>query len=149
MKTEGKKLPLLKRRIHEWWRTNMISIEEMEIMLDEIAVELPQEFYKELNGGIILLPEKKLHSEYKKNDMYILGEYYPNGNLGRYIVIYYGSFSEIYGHLTKDWLKEQLKKTLKHEFRHHLESLGGLRDLEIEDDQYIADYINSKAKRNK
>lgn len=37
----------------------MIEIEEFEKMLDEIADELPQEFYKELNGGILLLPRAK------------------------------------------------------------------------------------------
>ena len=34
--------------------------EEVGTMLDEIAAELPQEFYKDLNGSIILLPEVKL-----------------------------------------------------------------------------------------
>ena len=33
----------------------MIEIDEVEIMLNEIASEL-QELYKELNGGIVLLP---------------------------------------------------------------------------------------------
>ena len=127
----------------------MISIEEMEAMLDEIAVELPHEFYEDLNGGIILLPEIKLHTKNKKNDLYILGEYHRNGNLGRFIAIYYGSFSHVYGYLSKNQLKEQLKSTLKHEFRHHLESLAGERDLEIEDAQDIAEYINSKAGRSK
>ena len=122
----------------------MISIEEMEAMLDEIAGELPSEFYKDLNGGIILLPEEKLHSQSQQNDLFIMGEYYHGGNLGRYIVIYYGSFLRIYGQLNRDQLKEQLKHTLKHEFRHHLESLGGERDLEIVDAQDIAKYLNGK-----
>jgi predicted Zn-dependent protease with MMP-like domain len=122
----------------------MISMDEMEAMLDEIAEELPNDFYKDLNGGIILLPEIKLHANSKENDLYILGEYHHNGNLGRFITIYYGSFSHVYGHLSKDQLKEQLKSTLKHEFRHHLESMGGERDLEIKDEQNIAEYMNSK-----
>lgn len=135
--------------MHEWWYTNLITIDEMEAMLDEIAEELPHEFYKDLNGGIILLPEIKLHTESKGNDLYILGEYHRGGNLGSFIAIYYGSFTHVHGNLSKDQLKEELKSTLKHEFRHHLESLAGVRDLEIEDVQDIAEYINRKNKRGK
>lgn len=124
----------------------MISLEEMEVMLDEIAVEFPQELFTELNGGIILLPETKLNTVGRKNDLYILGEYHRGGGMGRYITINYGSFSHVYGHLGKEHLKEQLIHTLKHEFTHHLESLAGERGLEIEDAQYIADYLNHKDK---
>ena len=127
----------------------MISIEEMEEMLDEIAVEIPQDFYKDLNGGIILLPETRLHAESKENDLYILGEYHRDGNLGRFIAIYYGSFSHVYGYLSKDQLKEKLISTIKHEFRHHLESLAGERELEIKDELDIAEYKNSNHHANK
>ena len=123
----------------------MVSLEEMEVMLDEIATELPRDIYKELNGGIMLLPEEKLNSNAKKNDLYILGEYHRSGILGRYITIYYGSFSKVYGHLGREALKDKLMHTLKHEFIHHLESLAGERDLEIKDAEYIADYL----KRNR
>lgn len=118
----------------------MISIEEMEVMLNELAAEFPQDFFKELNGGIILMPEKKLHDENLANDLYVLGTYHRGGNLGRYIAIYYGSFSKIYGNLSKEKLKKKLRSTLKHEFLHHLEFLAGERDLEIEDEQNIANY---------
>ena len=137
------------RLIYERWHVNMISIDEMETMLDEIAEELPIDFFNNLNGGIILLPEIKLHTKSEGNDLYILGEYHRDGNLGRFITIYYGSFSHVHGYLSKDQLKEQLKSTLKHEFRHHLESLAGVRDLEIEDVQDIVEYINRKNKRGK
>jgi hypothetical protein len=52
------------------------------------------------------------------------------GELGRYIAIYYGSFLRVYGHLGREELKDELKKTLKHEFLHHLEAMAGARDLE-------------------
>jgi len=39
-------------------------------------------------------------------------------------------------------MKEKLKSTLKHEFRHHLESLAGAKDLEVIDAIHIADYMN-------
>ena len=119
----------------------MISIDEMEKMLDELASELPEEFYKELNGGIILLPETKFHNNKNADDLYILGEYHQEVSLGRYICIYYGSFLKVYGYLSKDKIRPQLRKVLRHEFRHHLESLAGERLLEIEDEQYILDYL--------
>jgi len=122
----------------------MISIEKVESMLDEIAEELPKEFFKDLNGGILLLPEVKMHSKSLNNDLYILGEYNRNIQLGRYIVIYYGSFSKVFGHLDKDKLKEQLKSTLRHEFRHHIESLAGERGLEIKDEQDLFRYLKKQ-----
>lgn len=119
----------------------MISIEEMEQMLDEIAEGFPPELYKSLNGGIMLLPEAKRHPNDQANDLFILGEYYRGGNLGRYIAIYYGSFMRVYGNLSKEELKEKLNSTLKHEFVHHLESMAGEKDLEIEDARSIAAYM--------
>lgn len=116
-------------------------------MLDEIAADFPQDIYKELNGGIMLLPQAKPGSKGKKNNLYILGEYHSGGNMGRYIIIYYGSFSQVYGHLSKESLKKELIDTLKHELTHHLESLAGERDLEIQDAQDMADYMKRKDRR--
>ena len=125
----------------------MIPIEEMETMLDDIAAEVPPEFYKELNGGIILLPEAKRHAGKNLDDMNIMGEYYRGGEMGRFIAIYYGSFELVYGYLPKAQLRQQLKKVLLHEFTHHLESLAGRRDLEIKDERGIAEYLRSKRGR--
>ena len=119
----------------------MISIEEMQGMLDELAEEFPQEFYKDLNGGIVLLSESKQHEKSVGNDLYILGEYYNDRGLGRYIAVYYGSFSFIYGNLSKDNIIKRLRKILRHEFTHHLESLAGERGLEYKDAKDISDYL--------
>lgn len=118
----------------------MIPIEEMEILLDEVASELPEAFFKELNGGIILMPEVKMHSKDKGNDLFILGEYHRD-NLGRYITMYYGSFMKTFGYFTKEQLREKLRDTLLHEFTHHFESMAGERSLEIKDAQEIAEYM--------
>lgn len=119
----------------------MLPIEEVEEILDEIAMELPQAIYNELNGGIILLPEVKMNPIGQNDDLYIMGEYHCGGAMGRYISIYYGSFEKLYGHLSREGLKKRLAHTLKHEFTHHLESLAGERDLEIEDERYISNYL--------
>lgn len=124
----------------------MITIKEMEEMLNEIAEELPQQIYKKLNGGIILLPETKQNPKRQATNLYILGQYHHGGVMGRYISIYYGSFKRVYGHLPKKELRKKLMKTLKHEFTHHLESMAGEKDLEIEDEKFIREYFE---KRNK
>lgn len=122
----------------------MISIDEVQIILDEIAGELPAEIYKDLNGGIILLPQVKMHKKSVDNDLYVMGEYRNERISGRYIVIYYGSVQKIYGSLSKDMLKKRLKEVVKHEFVHHLESLAGEKDLEIEDERKITEYLKNK-----
>lgn len=122
----------------------MISLVEMEDMLNEIVDEFPQELFRELNGGVILIPKAKLHPISRKNDLYILGEYRKDGNMGRYIAIYYESFLRVYGHLGRKDLREKLVHTLKHEFIHHLESLAGERGLEIKDEQYLVNYLKRK-----
>jgi hypothetical protein len=118
----------------------LITIEEMEEMLDELAAELPEQFYRELNGGILLLPEARLSPEALDNDLYTLGEYHYSYSMGRYITIYYGSFKALFGHLPPEELKAELRGTLRHEFTHHLESLAGEKDLEIEDERQLAQY---------
>ncbi len=119
----------------------MITIEEMEIMLDELAQEFPPVFYEKLNGGIILLPETKLHPSNRNNDLFIMGEYHHNREMGRYIVIYYGSFIRIHGRLSNEAMKENLRKTLRHEFRHHIESLAGDKGLIKKDVEDINKYL--------
>ena len=120
----------------------MISFDEMGDWLDEIAEQFPQEFYNELNGGILLLPEARFDPQFPPGEMYILGEYCYD-DLGRYINLYYGSFAALFSELDDDELYDELYNTLSHEFTHHLESLAGERGLEIKDEieleQYRAD----------
>ena len=118
----------------------MVTIDEAQEMLEEIAETLPQDFYRYLNGGILLLPEAKLSPYAKENDLWIMGEYQRGGSMGRMIKIYYGSFQKMYAHLSPEELKEQLRHTLLHEFTHHLESLAGERGLEIEDEIQLKEY---------
>ncbi len=112
---------------------NFPTIDELHEILDQIAEEIPVEFFHKLNQGIILLPEYKLHPESRDRDkLYIMGEY-VRSVAGRHIVIYYGSFKQIYRGYSRELLREKLRETLFHELTHHLESLAGERGLEIED----------------
>lgn len=115
------------------------TIEEVEDILEELAMELPEEFFLKLHGGISLIDQIKYHPEAVGNDLYILGEY-QRGVYGNMIRIYYGSFMKTYGFLPRELLKDKLRKTLRHEFRHHLEHLSGERDLEIEDEIALEKY---------
>ena len=115
-----------------------ITIDRAQVLLEQIAETLPAELYKDLNGGILLFPQEKIRPYSVADDLYILGEYQSGGSMGRLIKIYYGSFEKLFGSLSEEEFKERLKKTLFHEFTHHLESLAGERDLEIEAERQLA-----------
>ena len=51
----------------------MITFDECGAMLDEIADSMPYELYRDLNGGISLLPQLKVHPKALNNDLFILG----------------------------------------------------------------------------
>ena len=78
-------------------------------MLDEIADAMPYELYRELNGGISIVPQVKYHPVARKNDLYILGEY-KRELIGNSIVFYYGSISRVYGNLSR----EEFYKKMEH-----------------------------------
>ena len=118
----------------------MVSFEECAAMLDEIADSMPYELYRELNCGISLLPQQKIHPIVLHNDLFIMGEYIRN-NLGNAIVFYYGSIARVYGNVSNERLKEELARILRHELRHHNEHLAGCDDLGILDDEQIVDYL--------
>jgi hypothetical protein len=126
------------------YNADMISIDEFQTICDEIAEGLPDVFFDELNGGILLLPEVKLHPQSIPGDpLYVMGEYHNEWELGRYIVLYYGSFRKVHGEAPYEELREEIRKTIAHEFRHHWESLSGTRDLEVEDEIELSQYLSN------
>lgn len=125
----------------------MISIEEFESLLSEIADELPEDLFVNLSGGIRLVPEAKIHPAAVSNDLFIIGEYHFDSVMGRYISIYYGSFVKTCSNMSVPELREKLMHTVKHEFLHHLESQGGQRDLEIDDEIRIQEYKDQTVER--
>lgn len=117
------------------------SIEEINEILDEITLEIPNELFRDLNEGIVLLPEHKVHKKSKEGSpLYVLGEYHSSIT-GRHIRIYYGSFKKLYHNCTVEFIREKLKDTLLHEFTHHLESLAGESDLEKKDMSDLQRYL--------
>ena len=118
----------------------MITIDEMNIILDEIAAELPDEIFKDLNGGISLLDETKKSAKASDSKLYTLGDY-NRDQMGRYINIYYGSMCAVYGNISRERYRKHLKDVLTHELTHHWESLGGERGLEIKDEIKMDRYL--------
>lgn len=113
----------------------MLSFDEISVLLDDMVDSLPQALFRELNGGVNLLPNEKMHpANCGLDNLYILGEYIyePNG-LGRYVIIYYGSLAKTHGCLHPKRIQDELRRVLLHELTHHMESLAGERDLEIKD----------------
>ncbi len=111
-------------------------------MLDRIVDDTPAELYRNLSGGVILAEEAKRHpGSLPYRPLYILGEYH-NEITGRYIVIYYGSFNTVYGHLPDDEFYEKLRHTFAHELRHHMEQLSGVMDLDRFDAERYGRYVS-------
>jgi len=117
----------------------LYTMDDVEQMLNQIADDIPAEFFRDLNGGIMLLERCEQHPE-SAGDLYTLGEYSNRHDMGRHICIYYGSFMRLYGDAPEDVLRAELRGTLLHEFTHHLESLAGMRDLEIRDQIRLDEY---------
>lgn len=93
--------------------------------------EVPPPLLRDLNLGIVVLPEAKAEGEF-----YIMGEYVTE-ELGSYIILYHGSFAETMGDASRAAWEKEIKETIKHELLHHVEALAGdeklaRRELEAE-----------------
>ena len=117
----------------------ILSFDEVGDLLDQMAEEFPEEFYRDMNGGISLLPQAV--EDPAGEALYIMGEY-CNDMMGRYINLYYGSFAALAEQ--EDWSEEdwedELYTTLTPEFPHHVEGLAGERGLEIRDQLELEQY---------
>jgi hypothetical protein len=125
----------------------MLTIEEVHEILETLSSELPPTFFAQLNGGVNLIPKAVLSPYAQDNDLYVMGTYYNDRSMGRYINIYYGSFAAIYGDAPKYRWVSALRKTLRHEFTHHLESLAGVRDLEDKDARKLRGYTERRVRK--
>lgn len=113
----------------------MIGTEIFRTIVFELMDELPDEFFRELSGGVIVSEAVSVPGYAKGNDLYTLGVYQMYSGV-RQITLFKGSFDRVYPNADEAHAKEILRGVLRHEIRHHLESLGGVRDdtsLEAED----------------
>lgn len=113
----------------------MLSALQYDQFLSELVDELPQEFFRELSGGVIVSEAAPVPDYARANDLFTLGHYQVSHGM-RQIVMYRGSFNRVYPQAQGEEAKGLLRGVLRHEFRHHLEYLGGIHNsssLEAED----------------
>ena len=133
----------------EWFseRKGMISLEEYRTIVFELMDELPDAFFKELSGGVVVSEAVKVPDYARSNDLCSMGEYRVYSGM-RQVVLYKGSFDRVYPNADVSKAKELLRGTLRHEIRHHLESLGGIHDessLEAADAREKLSYLSRHA----
>ncbi|UMZ73614.1 metallopeptidase family protein [Natranaerofaba carboxydovora] len=105
--------------------------------------KIPPELMKNLNMGIIIMQETKAEDDY-----YIMGEYI-NDDLGKYVVLYYGSFNEILENKTDKKWQEEILSTIKHELTHHVEALAGEEKLaKFEELEELKELEKNKPKKD-
>ena len=115
------------------------SYETMGDWLEEISQDFPEAFFQDLDGGIQLEEEALPDPEFPPGEMYIMGEY-CHDLLGRYIVLYYGSFAALLAGEDEETWKDEIFATVAHEFTHHLEGLAGERGLERRDEAFMEQF---------
>ena len=87
------------------------TYDQMGNWLEEIAAEFPDAFFEDLDGGIQLDREAVPDENFPDGQMYVLGEYRHN-MLGRYIVLYYGSFVKLYHDYDEEEWQEEIFATV-------------------------------------
>ncbi|MBK5253071.1 MAG: metallopeptidase family protein [Peptostreptococcaceae bacterium] len=117
----------------------MISIDKFIEIAGEIVDEIPDILFKELSGGVVVREEEMLHPQRKRDDLYILGEYVRNHS-GMTILLFYGSFVRMFEFESTEFITSKIREVVRHELRHHMEGLSGIKDLEIEDQEYLERY---------
>ena len=119
----------------------VLSIDEVNDLLDTMAEEFPEALFDGLNGGVNLLEDTVEDPQFPQGEMYILGEYCDD-LLGLYINLYYGSFAALAEQ--EDWTEEdwrqELRQTLAHELTHHMESRAGTHALDDRDAAELAEF---------
>ena len=123
----------------------MLSIADYKKIVSELLDELPAEFFRELSGGVIVSEAHPSPDYAQGDDLYTMGLYKVFSGV-RQIILYKGSFDRVYPRADAAEAKKLLRGVLRHEFRHHLEFLGGVRNgssLEAEDERAKQAYLAS------
>ena len=127
----------------------MISLEEYKKIISELLDELPEAFFQKLSGGVIVSEAAVIPYYARGNDLYTLGEYQIYSGI-RQIVMFKGSFDRVYPFADAAEARDLLRGILRHEFRHHLEYLGGVHNsssLEAQDERDKQAYLSNRGKK--
>ena len=121
----------------------MIRMEEYRQIVSGLLDELPEEFFRDLSGGVIVSEASAVPSYARGNDLFTMGLYRVYSGV-RQIIVYKGSFDRVYPNAGPEEARSILRGVLRHEFRHHLEFLGGIHSsdsLEAEDERKKQAYL--------
>ena len=121
----------------------MIGIEEFKEIVSELLDELPEPFFRDLTGGVIVSESSMIPNYAQGDDLYTMGQYQAFSGV-RQIIIYKGSFDRAYPNAGADEARTILRRVIRHEFRHHLEFISGIHDetsLEAEDQREKQKYL--------
>ncbi len=124
----------------------MISLEQYKTIVSELLDELPEEFFRELTGGVIVSEAAEIPDYARGGNLYTLGQYQVYSGV-RQIVMFKGSFDRVHPRADTAEARELLRGVLRHEFRHHLEALGGVHNstsLEAEDERKKQAYLAAR-----
>ena len=116
------------------------SYEQMGDWLEEIVQEFPESFFEDLGGGIQLEERALQDPDFPPGEMYVMGEY-VHDLLGRYILLYYGSFAALLQEEDEAVWKDEMFATVAHEFTHHLEETAGLHALDDKDLEFLKEAL--------
>lgn len=122
----------------------MITTEEYRGIISDLLDEIPEAFFRELTGGVIMSEALVIPDYARENDLCTLGQYQVCYGL-RQIVLFKGSFDRLYPQVSLSEAREILRGVLRHEFRHHIEFLGGIHNassLEAEDERQKQAYLS-------
>lgn len=116
------------------------SYEQMGDWLEEIAGQFPEAFFEDLNGGIRLEEQVLPDPDFPPGEMYIMGEY-VHDQLGRHILLYYGSFAALLKGENEAVWRDEIFATVAHEFTHHMEETAGLHALDDKDLEFLREAL--------
>ena len=128
----------------------MIGMEEYRGIVSELMDELPEEFFRDLTGGVIVSKALVIPDYAREDDLFTLGQYQVYAGV-RQIVLFKGSFDRLYPLAGPTEAREILRGVLRHEFRHHMEYLGGIHNsssLEAQDEREKQAYLSLHAKED-
>ena len=122
----------------------MSEFDEYRKIISDLQDELPEEFFRDLNGGVIVSEAMVIPDYARGNDLYTMGQYQVFSGI-RQIIMFKGSFDRVYPHADAEEARKILRGILRHEFRHHLEALGGIHNsssLEAQDEREKQAYLS-------
>jgi len=96
---------------------DVLTIDDFVIALEQAVNDIPPRFLGKLNGGINLHQGSK-----RRGARYVLGEYIEEKNGACYIVLYYGSFSQVCQQDAQPSWQAKIVSAVRAGIQYHLES---------------------------